>query len=230
VAGAYISGVIGAVGIIPGALSGAATSGTLGALSNVMTGEKWDSGLGLNLALGGIGGGISGGFAARTDGANLWFGTASKPSTTVIAGQVDKAFADGMAEYRTNAFKAEAQPTTMASASKSSQFDGLPSDVLKKGSFSVADWKGYPEGGIKPAGPFRLLEGAEYTAARNLANSTNASLRNSNPEFFKGLQIHEIQPVKFGGSPSLFSNKLFLSQPEHIQYTNFWNALMRSNK
>jgi hypothetical protein len=90
--------------------------------------------------------------------------------------------------------------------------------------------KGYPAGGIKPTGPFRLLEGAEYISARNLANSTNADMRRANPEMFKGLQIHEINPVKFGGSPTDLSNKIFLTPSQHTQYTNFWNALMRSNK
>ncbi len=28
-----------------------------------------------------------------------------------------------------------------------------------EGSFSVFNWKGYPAGGVKPTGPFRLLEG-----------------------------------------------------------------------
>lgn len=41
-----------------------------------------------------------------------------------------------------------------------------------EGSFSVFNWKGYPAGGEKPTGPFRLLEGAEYKTARNLANKT----------------------------------------------------------
>jgi len=99
-----------------------------------------------------------------------------------------------------------------------------------EGSFSVFNWKGYPAGGIKPTGPFRLLEGAEYTSARNLANSTNAAMRRANPEMFKGLQIHEIHPIKFGGSPTDLSNKIFLTPSQHAQYTNFWNALMRSNK
>jgi len=99
-----------------------------------------------------------------------------------------------------------------------------------EGSFSVFNWKGYPAGGIKPTGPFRLLEGAEYTSARNLANSTNAAMRRANPEMFKGLQIHEINPVKFGGSPTNLSNKIFLTPSQHAQYTNFWNALMRSTK
>lgn len=105
-----------------------------------------------------------------------------------------------------------------------------PSTSFAEGSFSVFNWKGYPEGGIKPTGPFRLLEGAEYTSARNLANSTNAAIRRANPEMFKGLQIHEIHPVKFGGSPTDLSNKIFLTPSQHAQYTNFWNALMRSTK
>ncbi len=58
--------------------------------------------------------------------------------------------------------------------------------------------------------------------ARNLANSTNQSLRNSNPSFFKGLEIHEIQPVKFNGSPTDLTNKLFLSPTEHKSYTKYW--------
>jgi hypothetical protein len=84
--------------------------------------------------------------------------------------------------------------------------------------------------GNKTNGAFRLLEGAEYTAARNLANSTNAVMRRANPEMFKGLQIHEIHPIKFGGSPTDLSNKIFLTPSQHAEYTNFWNALMRSNK
>jgi hypothetical protein len=98
------------------------------------------------------------------------------------------------------------------------------------GSFSVFNWKGYPAGGVKPTGPFRLLEGAEYTSARNLANSTNLTMRRANPEMFKGLQIHEIHPVKFGGSPTSLSNKVFLTPAQHAEYTNFWNSLLRSTK
>ena len=98
------------------------------------------------------------------------------------------------------------------------------------GSFSVSNWAGYPAGGIQPSGPFRLLEGAEYTTARDLANSTNRAMRKANPEMFRGLQIHEIQPVKFGGSPTDLSNKIFLTPAQHAQYTNYWNSMMRSIK
>ena len=98
-----------------------------------------------------------------------------------------------------------------------------------EGSFSVFNWKGYPAGGEKPTCPFRLLEGAEYKTARNLANKTNAAIHKDNPQL-KGLQIHEIQPVKFGGSPTDMSNKIFLTPSQHSQYTNFWNSLMRNIK
>ncbi|MFB9065809.1 RHS repeat-associated core domain-containing protein [Flavobacterium branchiarum] len=102
--------------------------------------------------------------------------------------------------------------------------------AIEEGSFSVIDWKGYPVGGVKPTGPFRLLEGSEYTTARNLANSKNATLRRANPEGLKGLQIHEIHPVKFGGSPTDLVNKVYLTPQQHSVYTNYWNSLMRSTK
>ena len=82
------------------------------------------------------------------------------------------------------------------------------STQVAEGSFSVFNWRGYPAGGVKPTGPFRLLDGDEYIAARNLANKTNAALHQANPQL-KGLQIHEIHPVKFGGSPTDMSNKIF---------------------
>jgi len=96
------------------------------------------------------------------------------------------------------------------------------------GSFSVSNWSGYPAGGLKPSGPFRLLEGAEYSEARTLANQANKALRDANPSALKGLEIHEIHPVKFGGSPTNLSNKILLTRPEHNPYTQFWNSMMRS--
>lgn len=96
-----------------------------------------------------------------------------------------------------------------------------------QGSFSVFDWKGYPAGATKPSGPFRLLEGSEYTTARNLADKTNRAIHKSNPQL-KGYEIHEIHPVKFGGSPTDMSNKTFLKPTQHAPFTNFWNELMRN--
>jgi hypothetical protein len=89
--------------------------------------------------------------------------------------------------------------------------------------------EGYPGagGGFKPSGPFRLLEGSEYQDARTLANQTNMALRNANPELFKGFQIHEIQPVKFGGSPTDLFNKILLTPQEHRLYNTFWDVMRR---
>lgn len=97
------------------------------------------------------------------------------------------------------------------------------------GSFSITSWHGYPENGPKPDGPFRLLEGEEYKQARKAANSANRKIHRENPEF-KGKQIHEVHPVKYGGSPTDLANKIPLSPTEHYQYNNYWNRLMRELK
>jgi hypothetical protein len=98
-----------------------------------------------------------------------------------------------------------------------------------EGSFSIFNWQGYPTWGTKPEGPFRMLEGEEYLTARTIANKTNAAIHRAAP-YLKSLQIHEITPVKFGGSPTDATNKLFLETREHMEYTNFWNNIMRNLK
>lgn len=98
---------------------------------------------------------------------------------------------------------------------------------VKPGSFSVFDWAGYPSGVARPSGPFRLVQGAEYDAARKAANQANAALRRADPAKYAGKQIHEIHPVKFGGSPTDPANKIALTPAEHAKYTTFWNRLMR---
>ena len=105
-----------------------------------------------------------------------------------------------------------------------------PSSIPKTypdGSFSISDWTGYPQGAPRPQGPFRLIEGEEYQAARNAANSANRAIHQADPSL-AGQQIHEIQPVKFGGSPTDPANKIPLSPQAHQPFTNWWNALMRS--
>jgi RHS repeat-associated protein len=83
---------------------------------------------------------------------------------------------------------------------------------------------GYP-GGPRPPGPVRLISDAEQELARKSADSANASLRRAARTELKGYQIHEVHPVKFGGSPTSIQNKVFLTQPMHSQYTTWWNAL-----
>jgi hypothetical protein len=96
-----------------------------------------------------------------------------------------------------------------------------------KGSFSVSDWSGYPSGLSRPTGPFRLLNGDEYDAARAAANSANRALREADPVAYAGKEIHEIHPVKFGGSPTDPANKIALTPGEHTSATTWWARLKR---
>jgi RHS repeat-associated protein len=97
------------------------------------------------------------------------------------------------------------------------------------GTFSIFDWGGYPkfEGVHRPEGPFRLLTDEEYSWARKAANRANRELRRNNPSF-RGLgEIHEIHPVKFGGSPTDPANKVLLPKELHSRYTTWWRMLQR---
>lgn len=41
------------------------------------------------------------------------------------------------------------------------------------------------------------------------------------------MDIHEVHPVKFGGSPTDVNNKIPLLPSKHQEYTNFWNSIQR---
>jgi hypothetical protein len=96
-----------------------------------------------------------------------------------------------------------------------------------EGSFSIINWTEYPINLPKPTGPFRMLSGSEYSAARAAANSVNRALRANNSAAYAGKEIHEIQPVKFGGSPTDPANKIALTPREHAAVTTWWNRLQR---
>lgn len=98
------------------------------------------------------------------------------------------------------------------------------------GSFSITEfgWQGYPRGIPRPKGPFRLLQGEEYSTARTAANNANMALSKELGLTGKFVDIHEITPVKFGGSPTNISNKMFLDRTFHqSQVTPFWNNIMK---
>jgi hypothetical protein len=102
------------------------------------------------------------------------------------------------------------------------------SAFVKPGSFSITDWTGYPSGVARPQGPFRLIEGAEYDAARSAANVANGAIRRERGLVGQSVDIHELQPVKFGGSPIDAANKVILPRDLHRQQvTPWWNQLMR---
>jgi len=76
---------------------------------------------------------------------------------------------------------------------------------------------------------FVILEGAEYEASRKAANQVNQAIRRADPEAAIGKEIHEIHPVKFGGSPTDPVNKIRLPSNEHRQHvTPWWNKLLRA--
>lgn len=45
--------------------------------------------------------------------------------------------------------------------------------------------------------------------------------------YFERVQIHEMKPVKFGGSPISIDNKIALLPKEHAKYTAYWNRILR---
>ncbi len=101
------------------------------------------------------------------------------------------------------------------------------------GAFSITPggwaWAGYPTGPgaiPPPEGPFRLLKGSEYTDALNLKNMVNGMVHDSVGDL-NGLDIHEIQPVKFGGDPVDLANKAALTPEDHLPYTRAFAKLQR---
>jgi hypothetical protein len=104
-----------------------------------------------------------------------------------------------------------------------------PTPEFPPGSFSVVDWGKYPTvGGVpKPEGAvFRLLEDPEYQDALKAKDAANNAMHKADPSL-KGLDIHEIHPVKLGGSPTDIANKIPLTRAEHSPYTTWWRDLQR---
>ena len=94
---------------------------------------------------------------------------------------------------------------------------------LKEGSFSISDWTGYPDWVPRPNGPFRLLQGEEYAAARDAADRVNRKMRNADPAAYEDMEIHEIHTVKFGGHPTDPANKIVLPVGQHRQLNGWWS-------
>ena len=92
-------------------------------------------------------------------------------------------------------------------------------------SFKISGWKGYPGWADRPTGWMRPISGAEYDAARAAANKANRAIRNDAGGALKGYDIHEWQPVKFGGSPTDLANKGALPEAMHDELTTWWYGL-----
>ena len=118
----------------------------------------------------------------------------------------------------------------VTSAARAADLAAEAAKGIQAGSFNLAFWAKYPSWAPKPDGALRVLSGAEYDAARSAANSANAALRRGDAEAYAGKQIHEILPVKFGGSSTDPANKIALTPAQHAELTNFWNQLLRDLK
>jgi RHS repeat-associated protein len=98
--------------------------------------------------------------------------------------------------------------------------------TYSNGEFSILNWEGYPSNVPKPKGPFKIITGEMYEAARITANKANAKLRKDLNLSNTGVDIHEIIPVKFGGSPTNIQNKVFIQNtPTHKQLNKFWRNI-----
>jgi hypothetical protein len=106
--------------------------------------------------------------------------------------------------------------------------EGEGGEAPETGSFPIHDWTGYPDSVPKPEEALRLVEESEYNSARAAADKANGAIRQSDPSANAGKQIHEIKPVKFGGSPTDQANKVAVTPDVHSTLTGWWNKLMRT--
>ncbi|MER8433528.1 hypothetical protein [Mesorhizobium caraganae] len=89
---------------------------------------------------------------------------------------------------------------------------------LPSGSFSISDWTGYPT----------LIPRPEHSAARIAADKANRIIRRKQGLVGQSVDVHEINPVKFGGSPIDPANKIVLPRDVHRQQvTPWWNQLLK---
>jgi RHS repeat-associated protein len=137
----------------------------------------------------------------------------------------------GVATLGASRLRPGARVPGMAEAEAALQKGVETAGKFPEGSFSITDWSGYPEGMARPNGPVRILTGDEYVTARGLADETNAKIRAANGLEGSGFHIHELKPVKFGGSPTDVSNKVLLPAAEHVGpqgvHSQFWTPLQR---
>jgi len=81
---------------------------------------------------------------------------------------------------------------------------------------------------MKPEGTFRLIEGAEYEVARAAAKSANRMFRREHELVGRGVEVHEIKPIKFSRSPIGPDKKIPLPRNIHRRDVTPWrNGLQR---
>ncbi|CDX57020.1 conserved hypothetical protein [Mesorhizobium plurifarium] len=207
---------------------GAATGGLYGGIYAYNTDESIPEGVltgavggaGLNVLAEGIG--AVGRQVARRLGRR--FGPAELPTSS----ETEEIVAGSSPPSRKFAHSTEGSPSEGADFQKGTEdLSKLGSDY-PSGSFSISDWAGYSALVPKPKGPFRLPEGMEYDAARGAADKANRTFRRKQGLVGEPVDVHEIHPVKFGGSPTDPANKIVLPRDVHQQQvTPWWNQLLK---
>ncbi len=91
------------------------------------------------------------------------------------------------------------------------------------GEFSIIDWSGYPVGLPRPTGPIRLISGGEYKNAVRAKQAANARIRREQGLRGDPREVHELKPVKFGGSPTSPDNKVIIGPELHKRASAFWS-------
>ena len=101
----------------------------------------------------------------------------------------------------------------------------------EKGTFIIKDWSDYPDDYVPVPDQNKVwtfLEGDEYNSARDSANIFNRNMRAADPYYANnGLEIHEIEPVKMGGSPTDINNKTAIQSQVHRRYVTPWWSKIR---
>ena len=104
---------------------------------------------------------------------------------------------------------------------------------VRPGDFSIIDWSGFPEHPdipkevLRPRSPVRIVSTEDNASARRLAEVLHKELRRKWGLVGKDVEIHDIQPLKFGGSPTDLSNKIVLDSEFHQQVSAWWKKLQR---
>lgn len=88
-------------------------------------------------------------------------------------------------------------------------------------------WNSFPAGVPRPTGPINLLEGDAYAAARQAANQAKRPLSQCFGLVPAGYDVHEITPIKLGGSPTDLANKISLPRTLHRTVTAWFSDLQR---
>ena len=169
----------------------------------------------------------------RGDGLNLYAYCANNPVTYSDPSGYACSF-NAQAEenaVRENAtLQADEQGGLQGSGANGSGSDLIEIVDADAGTFRINDWSEYPDDYVPlpdKSKEWVLLEGDAYDLARKQANEANRNIRQEDSYYSEnGLEIHEIEPVKFGGSPTNPNNKTAIQGQAHRRYvTPWWNKI-----